>query len=315
MMKSKILNANEYDKLLLSLIPDLEKYSFLQGSEGRVFFIDDKFVVKKYFSKEEDVELFNKFCEEIKAFSDMGYAVPKIYSWIALAQEPEETDLYVLEERVKGTMVFDADMSSIYSRCKNFCSKDDFEYALAYQEAYKELFTQIAREYIKTYITTNEQLLNMSESELERFIRSDYEMFINSNYSIPDVQASNVMFDGKKLTIIDNGFLGNGLYYKETPEQIKSMVIRDMFLLFYENGSVRDIKTYKPFHADEIIKLKNQNNELCFEAMRRFVRKATSMLDFKTLSEFDYYASWSVAEEALGNNTSIELMKEIQKGE
>ena len=62
-MENKILKANKYDKMLLSIIPELAKFEFLHGSEGKVYFVDDKFVVKQYFSKEEDIVLFNKFCQ------------------------------------------------------------------------------------------------------------------------------------------------------------------------------------------------------------------------------------------------------------
>jgi len=313
LIRDKSKQLNNHDKKLLSLISVLDDFSYLQGTEGKVFFVDDNFVVKHYFSKEEDAVMFNKFCKEIKMFSDMGYSVPKIYSWAAFSDDRGETNLYILEERVKGTILFESDMSSIYERCKDFCLKQEFDSCLNDGQHFQELFSQIVREYIKAFIVTNENLLNIPESEVEKFIASEHGMFTNSHYSIPDVQASNIMFDGGKLTIIDNGFLSNGLFFKDTPEQINAMVLRDMFFMFYENGSVREKEAYSPIYSQEIEKLKQKNGELCFENMRRFVKKAKSMLGYNRLGEYDYDACLSISREVLSEKLADELCKEIEK--
>ena len=312
-MKKDIKIANNYDEMLISILPDLNKFSYLQGTEGKVFFVDDYFVVKKYFSTEEDVSLFYKFCEEIKGFSDRGYSVPKIYSWLAIPDGYGGSNLVILEERINGTMLFDADMSSMFEKCKSFCSRDEFNASLENEKQFQELFCQIAREYIKTYLATNESLLNISDEEIENLIKSEHGMFTNSNYSIPDVQACNIIFDGKKLTLIDNGFVGHGLFFKDSPKQINQIVLRDMFYIFYENLNVRALKTYSPVYTQEIEQLKKKNAEVCFENMRRFVKSAKSILGYNQLDGYDYCSCLSISEDVLGEKLANELCEEIER--
>ena len=51
-----------YDRLLVDLLPNLEHYSYLSGSEGRVFFVSDDYVVKEYyFHNYIDDETFESF--------------------------------------------------------------------------------------------------------------------------------------------------------------------------------------------------------------------------------------------------------------
>ena len=71
-MKKHInFDANEY---LKALIPHLDEFSFLCGTEGKVYFVDDNFVVKTYFEPFNKLSVFNEFCKEInnsKSVNDM----------------------------------------------------------------------------------------------------------------------------------------------------------------------------------------------------------------------------------------------------
>ncbi|MBQ8211666.1 MAG: hypothetical protein IJZ27_03950, partial [Treponema sp.] len=56
-------DANSY---LKAIIPNLDQFNFLCGTEGKVYFIDDDFVVKTYFETFNNLMVFNEYCNEIK---------------------------------------------------------------------------------------------------------------------------------------------------------------------------------------------------------------------------------------------------------
>lgn len=309
-MKNFITN-HDYDKAIESLIPTLDNFSYLQGSEGRVYFIDDNFVIKSYFQPESDLQSFEEYFKEIKSFSESGLAVPKVYSWTAIQRNHGKFKLYVLEERVKGSTLFDRKLSSVFSRCKDFCSENEFELAIGKWGNNKELFGMIVREFIKSYIERNENLFLMSDENLENFIRSDYEIGMKSRYSFPDVQSENVIFDDEKLTIIDCAYLQTPMQHDE--QTIKTMLIRDMVSLFHYNESIQECSAFVCGISPELKKLKIANRDICFEAMRRFVRKTNEMYQPKINNKFDFDVCQMVANQILGKKLADEISSEIQR--
>ena len=313
MDKNLILGENMNDKILASFVPNLEKFNWLCGTEGRVYFVDDKFVVKQYFTREKETEMFFKFCEEIKSFADMGYAVPMVYSWMAVPSKNKKLfNFYVLQERVKGSVLFESNLSKIYSRCQNFCDSVGFSEAIKNKAKNVDLFGMIVEEYVKAYLETNQALLSLSDSELEKFIMTDYNMGVNSLYSSPDVQSANIMFDGKKLTIIDNAFLGFKKEEYDTSEYVKAMVIRDMFLMFMDNEKIKKRSRICCVNYDVLDNLKKQNEDVCFEAMRRCVKTATGLLGSNKLGEFDFGVCEKISTDVFGRKRSAEICKEIE---
>ena len=302
-----------YKDYLSKVIPVLNGYSFLSGTEGSVFFVDNDFVVKTYHEPIVDVKFFNSFFKEIQSFGDAGYAVPKVYSY---ALKPSKGgsgfSAYVLQERIKGKKLFDLDILNIYECCKKFCSLDEFNMVVEDGENNPELLGMIIREFILGFLNTNKNLLDFSETELEKFISTDFYLSSNSRFSIPDVQAGNVIFDGKKLTIIDNGYLGydGGL---DSENMAKKSVMRDMILLFYYNEIVNKMPKYKCMCSDEINRLKSENIDASFLAMRRFVRKANEMYSPVIDNAFDYEACESVANEVFDEKKAKEICSEIQR--
>ena len=311
MDKNSIIMPSEYDKLLLSFISKLDSFNYAQGSEGRVYFVDDKFIVKKFFMDRENLEMLELFCKEIKGFADAGYNVPNIYSWTGIPRQNGRFDCYILEERVQGEKLFDISFDSIYSFCKDLCSTQEFHDAL-FTMNNPELYGVIVREYIKKFISINNNLLNVSESEVEAFLTSEYEMGLRCMYSALDVQPENVMFDGSKLTIIDNAFLEEEKFL-DPEEVVKINLMRDMFLIFLYNQEIRGLSTRNCSISPEILKLKQENMEACFLAMRRFVRKANQIYSPKIDNEYDYMACESVANYVLDKKLAEEICTEVQR--
>lgn len=303
--------ATEY---LKSLIPNLDQFSYLSGTEGRVYFVDDSVVVKTYFESAEDLMIFNEFCKEIQLFGEMGYAVPKIYSWASVPCETGDNFLtFILQERIRGKPLFETDISKMYNLCKKLCSKEEFDSIVKKKKDNPELLGLIIREYISYFLELNKTLGLMSEKEIERFISTNYNLGINSRYSMPDVQASNVIFDGKKLTIIDNGFIGldKGL---ENPNRVKASVLRDMLFLFYNNGNINFLANTDCKISGELKKMSSENMEACFVAMRRFVRKVNQMYNPVLTNIYDYEACRTIAEEIFESVwLAGEICSEIQK--
>lgn len=311
MEEVKSFDAKEY---LKSKISTLDECSFLCGTEGKVYFVDDSFVVKTYFEPFDDMRVFNEYCKEIKSFGDSGYAVPKIYAWAAIpCLGGKNFAAYILEERVKGKTLFDLDVHRLYEQCKKFCSKEDFDFATASRKNNPELLGLIMREHIAEFLSINKAINSLSDAEIEKFISTDYNLGINSRFSSPDVQAGNVMFDGKKLTIIDSAYLGRDKG-ADSPESVKATLMRDMFLLFYYNENVNWLPRFKCGVTAELKKLKDENEEECFLAMRRFVRKANEMYTPVLTNPYDYDACKMVANEVFRKKLADEICGEVQKG-
>ncbi len=312
-----VMSANSgvnYNDVLKKLIPNLDRYSFLCGTEGKVYFVGGDFVVKTYFEPVEDLAMFNEFCKEIKSFGDAGYAVPRIYSWASVpCKTGKNFETFILEEKIKGKTLFDLDVSRLYDVCKKFCTREEFEFATASKKNNPELLGLVMREHIAEYLATNNALNLLPDAELERFISTDYELGINSRFSGPDVQAGNVMFDGKSLTVIDNAYLGRDKG-EEKPESVKATLIRDMFLLFYYNESVNWMPWFRCTISSELNKMKTENMETCFTAMRRFVRKANQMYNPVLTNVYDYEACKMVAYEVFEKKLADEICSEVQKG-
>lgn len=306
---NEILNVNDYDKMLLYLIPRLDEYNYSSGVEGKAYFIDDNFVVKVFFDYSLDSEMFDCYCQEIQNFANMGLTVPKIYSWCNF-----QARNYILEERIPGKNVFNFDVDSVFYRCEKFCSKDEFAQVLKKCDTAtkKELLSEIIKQYILEFIETNENLLNMSDANLEKFIDSDYFMTLNSVYSQNDIFPDNVIFDRNKLTIIDNAFVDVKQFYDENSSKVRTL--KDIICLFDYNEYVKNLSHINIELADNYVDLQNQNEEVCFEALRRFVRKLNEMHK-PVVKIFGYENDYldELLETPLNNNHAREIFREIDK--
>ncbi len=302
----------DYRLAIDELIPNLHKFSYLKGCEGKVYFASDDFVVKEYFNHRVNPEIFDLFCREMQSFADRGYVVPKVYAWQCEPLEKGCHKFYVLKERVKGQLLSAPQMQDLFHKFKDVCSRKGFEQIVLNPKSDLSLYEQIAVEFLKNFIHINSNLLSVSDNELERFIISEFEMSKKQRYSVTDVQPSNVMFDGKSLIEIDSAFLGREMVGKNNLG-IKDKIIEDIVFLFIENQTSLESEKFSPVKSDKIVELLRHNNELCFEAMLRLVRKTTSMLGIDNISTLTLEGCKTLPEHLFDEKHAKVIIEELQK--
>ena len=286
------MSTNEqkiYDALLLSAVLELDKYPSKSGQEGTAYFIDDNFVVKELItfnnpSLFSNYQNFENYCKELSEFYEKGYCIPKIYSWTMLPKEffedgktPLSFDrYYILEERIHGKELYIDRESNIYDMCTDFCSKEEFDKAVWTKEGL--LFKKIAETYLGHFIKTNEQVASLSDANLDNFILTDYDMSKNQHYGMVDVHPGNVLFDGTKLTIIDNGFVEN-LFEGADDSKLAPQVLNDLLYLLAANE--RGFRVYgRCFETwPELKRLKNELNKTSKAAISRCIKSTNKMLN------------------------------------
>lgn len=263
----------EADELLQSIIPHLNDFSHLSGGEGIVYFIDDNFVVKKYFkditSTVQDQRNLVLHCCEVNKLNLQGLAVPRIYS-IELPTN-DRPNTYLLEERVKGSCLF---------------SIEEIEPIV--EKIARKKVAKLQREMISAfksnYLTVNEQLEALPDSEIERFILTDYLMTRDFKYGVPDVISSNVLFDGNTLTHIDSYFANSDSSYVGENGEVKlsttpaESTLKDMLDLMYHNGYAQGQLMKFCGEYPEVEKLVKQNKRLVRENMKRFISKSNGLI-------------------------------------
>ncbi len=282
-------NQVNYNEFLIKMIPNLANFSYLAGSEGKVYFVSDKFVIKEYFSLEEDPIMFDGFCKEIQSFANAGYCVPKIYACQTLPTI-DGNQFYLMEERIEGKSLFQINFSQFYKKFKHLCSQEEFEKITTNKYLNSELYEEVLAEQVRDFIATNSDLCTMPEENLENFIMSDYQMAMQALYSISDIQDCNVLFDGKKLTSVDSAFLGTKKLRPDSQYSSASQTISDMFYLFDNNAYLKSMINKSPVKSQTLTELKNQNDESCGEAMYRFVKKSIDIVGKRSLYNYEYYA-------------------------
>ncbi len=317
MEQMKIIYSNlEYDNLLLSLIPQVSKMKYKSGSEGVAYFVDENFVIKEIsfcFENDESdkyINSFNLFCQEIKGFFDKGFAVPQIYSWVGLKDCDNSVNFYILQERVKGEHLFEIYLEDIFYHCSNFCGIDEFNEALKNRSG--SLYQKIVETHLKHFIETDEKLLSMSDVELERYILSHYGMIKTRQYSWVDVHSGNVLFDGNKLTIIDNSFALNNpnIQYRNA----KSLVLTDTIDIFLDHAEFLDFVNedyLKQF--DSFGSLIIQNKNIAAEALKRFINKINYVVEPVIKSKAEYVVMRYELKKLFGTQKTEELLSEVQK--
>lgn len=276
--KKKITTYEDYDEILFDSISKLDKCSYLCGGEGRVYFLDDDFVIKKIelddVPDEDMVFGFNAFCEEIQSFGETGLCVPKVYTW-HIIQDGEKVDCYILQERVHGRRLFESDIENIYSRCADFCTREEFLSAIKNKEENRELFGKIVYRFIEGFIETNRMLLDVDDEEIRNFIKTDFRLVYKSIYGKPDVHGENIIFDGSKLTLIDNFF--DTLPNTHNYERAKITTLKQILLIFYYNELVKEYAGFNCSLKPEFKKMKEENFALCYQAMSRFLKITQQM--------------------------------------
>lgn len=223
-------SQTEYDKLLLSLIPRLGEISFLHGGEGQVYFVDDNFVVKRYYKfSAYNHKNFENTLRERKLYYKMGLSVNEVYSGCI-----SDDRCYMLAKREKGKTIFqNKELHKIYELCKSFCTEEEFEEALHRQEG--ELFTEIAVTLANEFLECNSNLSNLPESVVENFISTDKYIKQNGKNTYSDIRPQNIILDDNKMTIIDLSYIAPDRNDNELNDNMKFKILSEIMELFYYN--------------------------------------------------------------------------------
>lgn len=261
----------EADELLQKIIPHLKGFSHLGGSEGVVYFVDDNFVVKKYFGEHIKAasarQSLVNHCSEVNRLNMQGFSVPRIYS-VSLPEQGRG-NAYLLEERAKGNSLFSLKLNEIEKKISMFKRTKK-------AKLQQELISLIKSEFLET----NEKLESLPESEIEKFILTDYLMTRDYKFGNPDVTSSNVIFDGNHLTHIDSYFdKCDGTFTKtQTPAED---VLRDMVDIMHNNFFVRQNYGKALGQVPEAMKMIEQNNVLAKEVTKRLITQTNKLISPK----------------------------------
>jgi len=280
-MDKKIISSSDYDKLLISLIPNLHQYHYSAGGEGVAYFIDDNFVIKEYSNVcNEQVfeQIFDRYCEECQMFVEKGYNVPKIYSWIKIPNEPnpyeQKNRYFILEQRARGRELYLSNFSSNYELLgAHICSRQEYEDAMLNRKN-PNLRDRIIEEFIKDYLKTN-QILEASEKNIEELIISIFKMYVEGIYSNPDVFSRNLIIDNdSKLTLIDNRFINADDLNQKTP--VEKLYI-DILKILLKNEYLNDY--YVEENKIKVESLLFENKKICKELFLKCIRIINHQLE------------------------------------
>ncbi len=310
-----------YDNLLLSIMFELDKFPKKSGQEGTAYFIDENFVVKEMLGEDSGVfgyDGFEVYCKELVYFHKKGYAVPEIYSWAMLPKRFFEKSkfnrFYILEERIAGRSLFFNKISDAYQLCEDICSKEEYEDSLLSKEG--NLYKEMVQRYLNDYIERNEQIESMSNDNLENFILSDYKMTKKHKNGMVDLHSGNVIFDGKKMTIIDNGFMQNSLSSVKD-SIIKQGVMRDMLRLMCGNANGLSCGEHLSNRIDGVSELYEKHRKLAFVNAEKFIKKTNELLSpvFHGSYNYDYINSCDFIGLIAKNEDEKKLVDLLQRGE
>lgn len=297
-----------YDKLLVDILPSLEHYSYLSGSEGKVFFISDDFVVKEYyFHNYVDRDMFNSYCTEIQGFSEKGLAVPKIYAWTEYKQSYHLTPrYYILEERVKGNRLFN-EIIDMYPRVKDRMTSKEFHKAIYDQLKNPSLYSEVLLEYLNDVNETASKIANMSDENTENFINTLYEIYTTCYYSFPDVFEENVLFDGNKITFIDQHMRISPIS-SENLVEAKYNVLVDLFLLLERLTSIQSTAPLDMNYYPRVKKVKSEIEKNKYEIALKFTKKIKTTLNPKSNTRF-----FNPIKHFLDSNRAKMIVDELEK--
>ena len=136
-------------------------------------------------------------------------------------------------------------------------------------------------------------------------------MFKEGRYAIPDVHARNVLIDSNnKLRLIDLYMEKDDIgadAMKMTPAE--SLLLARTVALFNYNGDVKN-RTKIKSDLSFVDEMANDNEQLCFEAMKKVVKAAKGLCDFNVTNNW-YKVFTQRVERILSKQKTAELLKEI----
>ena len=329
--KSHNVELTEYDHLLYNIIQNLDKYTFHEGTEGRSYFIDEKYIVKEYrrsISVDPSVfdSVFDSYCQELNRFADIGYSVPKFYSWLKIPNIDRKKDVYgcedlpcryyILQERVPGRwMYYDIDeFKEIYDLCKDICFHDDLLRIMA-DSSYGglSLRTEILKKYISDYIMMNEMIESMPAGEFEKFVISVYNLKMNGQYSHPDLFRKNILVDQSRISLIDNRIQSPKDFWLQQVDSVEG-ILNELILLFELNKSLEDNQVMDQqtmIQQTEISSMLARNKKLCVAVMQKIVSVFKNQIQMEPIR---YRSSYWILEKNMRkilNEDAYKVLKSI----
>ena len=245
-------NKKDYMPLIYDAITDLKRYRSVSGSEGVVYFLNDKFVLKEYVNI-DDPELFevvfDKYCKEFQMLSNNGFMLPKVYAWLPfvnmsyyMGKSKNKHRYFILEERVKGRELYVGEIEDAFHLIKDVCSDADFKkvmrgyYMDQIDSGMIPLWDEIVERYFGDYIVMNSMLEAMPQAEFDKFLIQAYKMYTDGEYLYPDLFPHNILVDEKRgLTIIDPLMTsslneGNGVDSSDYAKDVLSLFVYNTFV-------------------------------------------------------------------------------------
>lgn len=290
------LSRDDCDSILLALIPYLKKCPSKSGSEGTAYFVDDRFVVKKYHNEKKWIvlgDIFESYCREVQMFGEKGYSVPKIYSWVKvpikhhwlLESKNDESyyythDYYVLQEKAEGREVYLNKLDDVYSLVEGNFKPNRFGRVLKSPQKFTEEYEHLLSTYIRDFIRVNTFIENMSETEMDHFVSSIHGMYLDGYFSTPDIHSSNVIFDGNHFTIIDNYMYRRPARSTIIDFEAEDFVVNRILLMLRTNKKVRLYgRQFDKIAESEIVHgLVDENKIICTESAKKIFESIRRVL-------------------------------------
>ncbi len=321
----KISHAN-YNEMLLNAIPFLKSLPNKSGGEGTAYFLDDKFIIKKYNYSQNwryfDYA-FEEYCEELMRYADLGYNIPKIYAYLKLpnvnyytGRDKNLNNYYILEERKEGRHLFAGYLSEMYPLVQDVFDYRQYKTVLANPDEHLDDFKELVKIFIKDYIKMNEIIEAMPEDELGSFVLELYKMYMEGEHSVPDVHPSNVLYDGKGLSIIDN-IMTFGYYKNKSKSAVREDFVRDLLNLFYYNNQIFDLSHGALFGLGkktsvDFSYLKRKNYKVCKAAIIKTVNVMNKYCDNPEITSAKArLALFSALDNVLKKDDNLQVLNQL----
>lgn len=328
-------NKVDYDLILDSFLGELDKHKSLSGAEGTVYFVDGKYVVKKYKDKVvSSPTMFDRYVSELQDFKNIyNCNIPRVYaSKIVEHQENGNIsyDYYILEERVNGHDLYYDNLAKYFPYSDLEMEKDEYlrtvkllsqlDMGLGMRESFiKEhqdeidMAYEVLMDHLKFSLQTSEQLYELHKENIENFVRSDLIITANSRSSSSDMNARNVLFDGKNLTKIDESINS----HVEEPRGIIDAsrdVFRDCFDLFVANELA---KRYSRNFFDidkkyDLKKVNKKNMDMLAEVIIKFI-KAFEKVAKQPYKDYSREIPLRMLEDFLDSDNQLKVLNEVKE--
>lgn len=306
-----------YDNVLLSVVFHLDKYPKKSGQEGTAYFIGEDFVVKEMLGTQDSLfkyENFETYCRELQDFHKKGYAVPEVYSWTMLPNNLFKDSMfdryYVLQERIKGPDMFAKGLSGSFDNCSSFCTMQEFNAAVLSREGH--LFKKIVEVYLKNSLELIEKLDAMPESLVENFVVSDYQMMKNHTFGAVDVHSGNVIFNGERMIIIDNGFMEN-FFAGYSDDKLRQITMKDVLRILSGNLNVLSCSAHYKRKWTEFQPLYLKHKKACKSVMRKFINVTNRTLKPVFYEDMEFFNSRDFIRNVVQGEDEQEMLGMLHK--